>query len=221
MKKKKKEKNEDKNERKNEKKNNIMNEKNKVIAFLNKKKLKKKEEKENSNNPNKIISNEENPQEINSKENEKYFINLFEKDIIDVNKMSEDHYNQLRFLNTLYKVDNDLELDSDKDDIGNDNIINNENEIQGLEKESEEKNNDIESIRKKFGNEIGINLVNEVIEIMKKSFDITKNKFDKELICKKIIELKDKDFEKSEVEKVEKKFLKVLEFKFIKINCVK
>ena len=205
--KKKKEKNEDKNEKKNEKKINIMNEKNKISAFLNKKKLKKKEEKENSNNPNKIISNEENPKEINSKENEKYFINLFEKGIIDVNKMSEDHYNQLRFLNTLYKVDNDLELDSDKDDIGNDNIINNENEIQGLEKESEEKNNDIESIRKKFGNEIGINLVNAVIEIMKKSFDITKNKFDKELICKKIIELKDKDFEKSEVEKVEKKIL--------------
>ena len=130
-----KEKKEDKKEDKNEKKNNIMNDKNKVTAFLNKKKNKnkeKKEKKENSNNPNEIISNEEN------------LINLIEKGITDVNKMSPDHYNQLIILNTLYKIGNDLELDSDKDNIGKekDNITIKENEIKGLEMESEKKNDD-------------------------------------------------------------------------------
>ena len=141
-----KEKKDFKNEDKNEKKNNIMNEKNKISAFLNKKKFKKKEESENSNNPNpnKINLNEEKPQEINSKENDKYNINLFENGINDVNQMGEEQYNQLRLLNILYKVENDLELDSDIVDIGKekDNIIINENEIKGLEKESEKKNDD-------------------------------------------------------------------------------
>ena len=149
----------------------------------------------------------------------------------DVNKMNEDQYNQLRLLNNLHKVANNLAQDSDseisvnssvssipssksvdifvEEDIVLDVPKENENEKKEISKEKMEQckneNNEIESIKKEIENEIGNELLKEIINLMEKKCDKTEVKFDRDLISNNIKDLSNKGFDKAKVEKALKK----------------
>ena len=145
----------------------------------------------------------------------------------DVNKMNEDQYNQLRLLNNLHKVANNLAQDSDseisvnssvssipssksvdiyvEEDIVLDIPKEKENEKKEITKDKMEQckneNNEIESIKKEIENEIGQDLFKEIINLIDKSCDKTEVKFDRDLICNNIKDLTNKGFDKVKVEK--------------------
>ena len=149
----------------------------------------------------------------------------------DVNKMNEDQYNQLRLLNNLHKVANNLAQDSDseisvnssvssipssksvdifvEEDIVLDVPKENENEKKEISKEKMEQckkeNNEIESIKKEIENESGNELLKEIINLMEKKCDKTEVKFDRDLISNNIKDLSNKGFDKAKVEKALKK----------------
>ena len=145
----------------------------------------------------------------------------------DVNKMNEDQYNQLRLLNNLHKVANNLEQDSDseisvnssvssipssksvdifvEEDIVLDIPKEKENENKEISKEKMEQckneNKEIESIKKELENEVGTDLFKEITNLLDKSCDKNEVKFDRNLICNNIKDLSNKGFEKAKVEK--------------------
>ena len=145
----------------------------------------------------------------------------------DVNKMNEDQYNQLRLLNNLHKVANNLAQDSDseisvnssvssipssksvdiyvEEDIVLDIPKEKENENKEISKEKMEQfkneNKEIESIKKELENEVGTDLFKEIINLIDKSCDKTEVKFDRDLICNNIKDLTNKGFDKVKVEK--------------------
>ena len=145
----------------------------------------------------------------------------------DVNKMNEDQYNQLRLLNNLHKVANNLEQDSDseisvnssvssipssksvdifvEEDIVLDIPKEKENENKEISKEKMEQckneNKEIESIKKELENEVGTDLFKEITNLLDKSCDKTEVKFDRNLICNNIKDLSNNGFEKAKVEK--------------------
>ena len=144
----------------------------------------------------------------------------------DVNKMNEDQYNQLRLLNNLHNVANDLAQDSDSEisvtsslsslpsskDLNEERMVEDitiqempKNENKEISKEKmeqcKEENNEMEQIKKEIEKEIGNDLLKEVIGLMESSCDKNEVKFDREQIIKKINELKDKGFVKEKIDK--------------------
>ena len=145
------------------------------------------------------------------------------KENFDVNKMNEDQYNQMRLLNNLHNIANDKKQNSDneeqnetlppspKKDIYNNNeedidieeipeIKVNVNEV-SKEKmiQCQDENKEIETIKKDIEKEIGIDLLKEIMNILDKRCDKTEVKFDRELLCKDLLELK--NFEKIKLDK--------------------
>ena len=144
----------------------------------------------------------------------------------DVNKMNEDQYNQLRLLNNLHKVANNLAQDSDSEisvtssvsslpsskmDEDDDFCVDisfkdvpKEKEEKDISKEKldqcKEENNEIENIKKEIEKDIGNDLLEEVMNLLDTSCDKKEIKYDRELICKKILEL-DKGFDKAKLNK--------------------
>ena len=251
------------NEEKKEK--NVTNDKNKVSAFLNKKKGTKKKEElkpedikdkktthktENSaSSTNKSLSqtnflvqkNDPNFQKGKAfKEDEigKTLSSRGYKDLLDekngnfdVNKMNEDQYNQLRLLNNLHNVANNLDQESDSEmsvntsiasypssTKGEDDFIIDDKSFQNLPKEKEtggvskakmdqckDENNEVENIKKEIEKEIGNDLFKEIITLLDNSIDKNDIKFDREAICKKVNDLSSKGFDKTKLEKAVEK----------------
>ena len=108
----------------------------------------------------------------------------------DINKMSEEQYDQLRLLNILYKVANGQDQDSDGDKGASKEIIG----------QSKEENNE-DKIKKEIEKEIGNDLLKEILIIIEKICGKNGIIFDKELIKKNILELTSKGFNKVKVEK--------------------
>ena len=149
----------------------------------------------------------------------------------DVNKMNEDQYNQLRLLNNLHNVANDLAQDSDSEisvnssvssipssksvdifveDINLDMPKEKEKEqVKQISKETmqrlKEENKEIENIKKEIEKEIGNDLFKEIVNLMGKSCDKTEVKFDRQLISKNIKDLSNKGFDKAKIEKAEER----------------
>ena len=146
----------------------------------------------------------------------------------DVGKMSEEQYNQLRLLNNLNKIANNLEQDSDNElsvsasieasnniKEGNDdeNILiesNNIKESKNIEMKenkemSKEEKNELENIKKEIEKEIGDDLVKDVLNLLDKYCDKTLIQFDRKLIEGKINELKNKGYKVDKLEKVKEK----------------
>ena len=148
----------------------------------------------------------------------------------DVNKMNEDQYNQLRLLNNLHNVANDLAQDSDSEISVNSSVssipssksvdifVEDINLDMPKEKEKEqvkqisketmqrlEENKEIENIKKEIEKEIGNDLFKEIINLMGKSCDKTEVKFDRQLISKNIKDLSNKGFDKAKIEKAEER----------------
>ena len=149
----------------------------------------------------------------------------------DVNKMNEDQYNQLRLLNNLHNVANDLAQDSDSEISVNSSVssipssksvdifVEDINLDVPKEKEKEqakpisketmqrlkEENKEIENIKKEIEKEIGNDLFKEIINLMGKSCDKTEVKFDRQLISKNIKDLSNKGFDKAKIEKAEER----------------
>ena len=148
----------------------------------------------------------------------------------DVNKLNEDQYNQLRLLNNLHNVANNLAQDSDSEisvtssvsslpsTKGEDEIVfddisfkdipkekTNEKDAKDILKEKLQQNKDeikeIENIKKEIEKEIGNDLLKEVMNLLDNSSDKNAVEFDRELITKKILELTSKGFEKAKVDK--------------------
>ena len=148
----------------------------------------------------------------------------------DVNKLNEDQYNQLRLLNNLHNVANNLAQDSDSEisvtssvsslpsTKGEDEILfddisfkdipkekTNEKDAKDILKEKLQQNKDeikeIENIKKEIEKEIGNDLLKEVMNLLDNSSDKNSVEFDRELITKKILELTSKGFEKAKVDK--------------------
>lgn len=251
------------NEEKKEK--NVTNDKNKVSAFLNKKKGTKKKEElkpedikdkktthktENSasstnkslsqtnflvqkNDPNfqkgKVFKEDEIGKTLSSRG---YKDLLDEKNgNFDVNKMNEDQYNQLRLLNNLHNVANNLDQESDSEmsvntsiasypssTKGEDDFIIDDKSFQNLPKEKEtggvskakmdqckDENNEVENIKKEIEKEIGNDLFKEIITLLDNSIDKNDIKFDREAICKKVNDLSSKGFDKAKLEKAVEK----------------
>ena len=145
----------------------------------------------------------------------------------DVNKMSEDQYNQLRLLNNLHKVANNLAQDSDSEvsvtssvsslpsskmDEDDDFCI--DISFKDVPKEKEEKeipkekmeqckkeNSEIDNIKKEIEKDIGNDLMKEVTSLLDSSCDKNEIKFDRELMRKKIFELDKKGFDKAKLNK--------------------
>ena len=145
----------------------------------------------------------------------------------DVNKMNEDQYNQLRLLNNLHKVANNLAQDSDgeisvtssvsslpgsKMDEDDDFCI--DISFKDVPKEKEEKeipkekmeqckqeNSEIDNIKKEIEKDIGNDLMKEVTSLLDSSCDKNEIKFDRELMHKKIFELDKKGFDKAKLNK--------------------
>ena len=128
----------------------------------------------------------------------------------DVNKMNEDQYNQLRLLNNLHNVANDLAQDSDSEisvtsslsslpsskDLNEERMVEDitiqempKNENKEISKEKmeqcKEENNEMEQIKKEIEKEIGNDLLKEAIGLMESSCDKNEVKFDREQIIKK------------------------------------
>ena len=108
----------------------------------------------------------------------------------DINKMSEEQYDQLRLLNILYKVANGQDPDSDGDEGASKEII----------EQCEEENNE-DKIKKEIEKEIGNDLLKEIFGIIEKTCGENNIIFDKELVKKNILELTSKGFDKAKVEK--------------------
>ena len=108
----------------------------------------------------------------------------------DINKMSEEQYDQLRLLNILYKVANGQDQDSDGDKGASKEIIG----------QSKEENNE-DKIKKEIEKEIGNDLLKEIFGIIEKTCGENNIIFDKELVKKNILELTSKGFDKAKVEK--------------------
>ena len=141
--------------------------------------------------------------------------------------MNEDQYNQLRLLNNLHKIANNLEQDSDNElsvssSMASSNNEKEENEnivIEGTSikendgkenlKENKEKVNEekkeMEIIRKEIENEIGEELVKDVINLLDKYCDKNVVQFDRKLIEDKIKSLKIKGYEEKNLENVKGK----------------
>ena len=146
----------------------------------------------------------------------------------DVNKMNEDQYNQLRLLNNLHKVANNEAQDSDSEisvnssissfpgtkSEDNDDLLFDDISFKDMPKEKEnkeiqkekmeqckEENKEIDNIKKEIEKEIGNDLLKEVINLLDKNCDKNEVKFDRELICKKVLELNSKGFHKEKVDK--------------------
>ena len=142
----------------------------------------------------------------------------------DVNKMNEDQYNQLRLLNNLHNVANDLAQNSDSEisvtssvsslpssKSLDEQIMIDDITIQEMPKNKEipkekieinkEENNEMEEIKKEIEKEIGSDLLKEVLSMMESSCDKNEIKFDRELIVKKIKELNNKGFDKTKTDK--------------------
>ena len=148
----------------------------------------------------------------------------------DVNKMNEDQYNQLRLLNNLHKVANNLDQDSDSEISvtssisslpstkyeDDDNCIDisfkdmpKEKEQKDISKEKleqcKQENSEIDNIKKEIEKDIGNDLLKKIMNLMDSSCDKKEVKFDRELICKKILELDGKGFDKSKLNKAVEK----------------
>ena len=151
----------------------------------------------------------------------------------DVEKMNEDQYNQLRLLNNLHKIANNLEPDSDnelsvsssiaitpntkeekeeKEDneyiiIQASDIKENKNteELKENKEQFREEKKEIENIKKDIEKEIGEDLVKEIINILDKYCDKETVKFDRKLIEDKIKELTKKGYDEKKLEKAKEK----------------
>jgi NIMA (never in mitosis gene a)-related kinase len=149
----------------------------------------------------------------------------------DVNKMNEDQYNQLRLLNNLHNVANDLAQDSDSEISVNSSVssipssksvdifvedINldvpkekEKEQVKQISKETmqrlKEENKEIENIKKEIEKEIGNDLFKEIVNLMGKSCDKTEVKFDRQLISKNIKDLSNKGFDKAKIDKAEER----------------
>ena len=151
----------------------------------------------------------------------------------DVEKMNEDQYNQLRLLNNLHKIANNLEPDSDnelsvsssiaitpnskeekeeKEDneyiiIQASDIKENKNteELKENKEQFREEKKEIENIKKDIEKEIGEDLVKEIINILDKYCDKETVKFDRKLIEDKIKELSKKGYDEKKLEKAKEK----------------
>ena len=142
--------------------------------------------------------------------------------------MNEDQYNQLRLLNNLHKVANNEAQDSDSEisvnssissfpgtkSEDNDDLLFDDISFKDMPKEKEnkeiqkekmeqckEENKEIDNIKKEIEKEIGNDLLKEVINLLDKNCDKNEVKFDRELICKKVLELNSKGFHKEKVDK--------------------
>ena len=187
-------------------------------------------------NPNQnLIKDQKNykEDEISKKLQEKGYKDLLDekKGNFNVEKMNEDQYNQLRLLNNLHKVANNLEMDSDNDlsvsesvsvnsstnfKEDNENILIEETNIkEKTEKENKEikqnketfkeEKNEMEIIKKEIEKEIGENLVKDVINLLDKYCDKDLVQFDRKLMEDKIKELKNKGYDENKLEKVKDK----------------
>ena len=143
------------------------------------------------------------------------------KDLLDekngnfnVEKMNEDQYNQLRLLNNLHKVANNLEMDSDNELTSSVSVSSSTNfkeenepkeEIKQNKETFKEEKNEIENIKKEIEKEIGENLVRDVINLLDKYCDKDLIQFDRKLIEEKIKELKNNGYDEIKLEKVKDK----------------
>ena len=151
----------------------------------------------------------------------------------DVEKMNEDQYNQLRLLNNLHKIANNLEPDSDNElsvsssiatipnpkeekegKEENEFIIIQESdikenkgkeEIKEKKEQIKEEKKEIENIKKDIEKEIGEDLVKETINLLDKYCDKETVKFDRKLIEEKIKELAKKGYKEKNLEKTKEK----------------
>ena len=164
--------------------------------------------------------------EIGKTLNEKGYKDLVDEKSgnFDVNKMNEDQYNQLRFLNNLHNIANNKEQDSDSEmsvntsidsmpsSKGFENFVIDEG-IKGIPQEKgkvdvpkkniddKEEKKELENIKNEIEKEIGSDLYKEVAGLLDKSTDKNEIKFDRESIRKNIFELTGKGFDKAKVEK--------------------
>ena len=167
--------------------------------------------------------------EINKKIQEKGYKDLINEKNgnLDVEKMNEDQYDQLRLLNNLHKVANNLEQDSDNElsvsssmasssnaNEESENILidttnlkedKNKNEIKENKELYKEEKKEIEDIQKENEKEIGQDLVKDVINLLDKYCDKNLVQFDRKLIENKIEELKTKGYEQNKLEKAKEK----------------
>ena len=181
------------------------------------------------NDPNFIQGKKYSEDEVGKQLKEKGYKDLVDEKNgnFDVEKMNEDQYNQLRLLNNLHKIANNLEQDSDNElsvsssmassnneKEENDNIViegtsikendGKENLKENKEKVNEEKK-EMEIIRKEIENEIGEELVKDVINLLDKYCDKNVVQFDRKLIEDKIKSLKTKGYEEKNLENVKGK----------------
>ena len=167
--------------------------------------------------------------EINKKMQEKGYKDLLNEKNgnFDVEKMNEDQYDQLRLLNNLHKVANNLEQDSDNElsvssSMASSSNANDESENIFIEtsnlkedkannviKENKElykeEKKELEIIQKENEKEIGEDLVKDVINLLDKYCDKNLVQFDRKLIENKIQELKKKGYEQNKLEKAKEK----------------
>ena len=167
--------------------------------------------------------------EINKKMQEKGYKDLINEKNgnFDVEKMNEDQYDQLRLLNNLHKVANNLEQDSDNElsvssSMASSSNANDESENILIETSNlkEDKTNNVikenkelykeekkelEIIQKENEKEIGEDLVKDVINLLDKYCDKNLVQFDRKLIENKIQELKKKGYEQNKLEKAKEK----------------
>ena len=141
--------------------------------------------------------------------------------------MNEDQYEQLRLLNNLHKVANNLEQDSDNElsvsssmasssnaneeseniliDTSNLKEDKTKKEINENKEIYKEEKKEIENIQKENEKEIGQDLVKDVINLLDKYCDKNLVQFDRKLIENKIKELKMKGYEQNKLEKAKEK----------------
>ena len=167
--------------------------------------------------------------EINKKIQEKGYKDLLNEKNgnLDVEKMNEDQYDQLRLLNNLHKVANNLEQNSDNElsvsssmasssnaneeseniliDTSNLKEDKTKNEINENKEIYKEEKKEIENIQKENEKEIGQDLVKDVINLLDKYCDKNLVQFDRKLIENKIQELKMKGYEQNKLEKAKEK----------------
>ena len=179
--------------------------------------------------PNFIQGKKYTEDEINKKIQEKGYKDLLNEKNgnLDVEKMNEDQYDQLRLLNNLHKVANNLEQDSDNElsvsssmasssnaneeseniliDTSNLKEDKTKNEINENKEIYKEEKKEIENIQKENEKEIGQDLVKDVINLLHKYCDKNLVQFDRKLIENKIQELKMKGYEQNKLEKAKEK----------------
>ena len=179
--------------------------------------------------PNFIQGKKYTEDEINKKIQEKGYKDLLNEKNgnLDVEKMNEDQYDQLRLLNNLHKVANNLEQDSDNElsvsssmasssnaneeseniliDTSNLKEDKTKNEINENKEIYKEEKKEIENIQKENEKEIGQDLVKDVINLLDKYCDKNLVQFDRKLIENKIQELKMKGYEQNKLEKEKEK----------------